>query len=69
MLEVSSFYTSVPKTTIMWGTVHEIQSETIFFVILGHFFALWPSWQHKESKFWKNEQKPLDMSSFDTSAP
>ena len=40
-----------------------------FFCHFGPFFALWPSWQHKESKFWKNEQKALDISSFDTSAP
>ena len=30
LLEISSFYTWVPKTTITWGTVHEIQSETFF---------------------------------------
>ena len=34
---MSSFYTSVPKTTII-GTVPEI-----FFVILGHFFPFYPS--------------------------
>ena len=28
MLEKSSYYTSVPKTTIIWGTLPEIQSET-----------------------------------------
>ena len=30
LLEISSFYTCVPKTTIIWGTVPEIWSETIF---------------------------------------
>ena len=28
MLEISSFYTCVPKTTIMWDTVPKMQSET-----------------------------------------
>ena len=37
MLKISSFYTSVPKTTIICGTFPEIWSETYFFVILGHF--------------------------------
>ena len=37
LLEISSFYTSVPKTTIIWGAVPEIQSKTEFFVILSHF--------------------------------
>ena len=34
LLEISSFYTYEPKTTIIWGTVPEIQSEPdIIFVI------------------------------------
>ena len=33
LLEISSFYTRVPKTTIIWGTVPEIQRDKIF----GHF--------------------------------
>ena len=37
LLEISSCYTNVPKTTIIWGMVPEIRSETHnFFVILGH---------------------------------
>ena len=28
LLEISSFYTCVPKTTIMWDTVPKMQSET-----------------------------------------
>ena len=42
LLEISSFYTCVPKITFIWGTVAEIRSETEFFVILSHFFALMP---------------------------
>ena len=41
LLEISSFYTCVPKTTIIWGTVPEIQSETNFFCHFGPFFALY----------------------------
>ena len=33
------FFTRVRKTTIILGTVSEIQSETFCFVILGHFLA------------------------------
>ena len=29
-MEISSFYTCVPKTRIIWGTIPEIQSKTIF---------------------------------------
>ena len=56
-LEISSFYTCVPKTTIIWGTVPEIQCDTdIIFCHLGPFFALSPPWQPIRSKFWKNEK-------------
>ena len=41
LLEIS-FYTCVPKATIIWGTVPEIQSETNFLVILGHFLPFTP---------------------------
>ena len=41
LLEIS-FYTCVPKATIIWGTVPEIRSETNFLVILGHFLAFTP---------------------------
>ena len=44
---IKIFYTHVRKTTIIYsynhkGTVPVIQNETEFFVILGHFFALYP---------------------------
>ena len=43
VLEISSFYTCVPKTTIIWCTVPEIQSEAdIIFCHLGANFALLP---------------------------
>ena len=42
-LEISSFYTCVPNTTTIWGTVPEIQSETNLFCDFGLFFALYPT--------------------------
>ena len=40
-LKISSFYTCVPKATIMWGTVPEIQSETDkIFCHFGPFFTI-----------------------------
>ena len=57
VLEVSSLYTCVPRTTIIWGTVPEIWSETDrIFCPFGHFFALLPLQQPKTSKFWKSEK-------------
>ena len=52
LLEISSFYTSVSKTTIIWGTVPEIWSETDrIFVILGHFLPLYPPKNQKNQNF------------------
>ena len=39
LLEISSFYTCAPKSTIIWDTVPEIQSKT---VILGDFLPFTP---------------------------
>ena len=64
LLEILSFYTCVPKTTIIWGTVPKIWSET-FFVILNHFLPFQEGYI-KILKKWKNH---LEMSSFYTSAP
>ena len=41
LLEIS-FYTCVPKTTIIWGTVTEIWREKQFVVILDHFLPFYP---------------------------
>ena len=51
-----SLYTSVPKTTIIWGTVPEIWSKTdlFFFCHFGPFFALLPPINPEN---WKNEKK------------
>ena len=56
MLEISSFYTCVPKITIIWYMVPEIQSEADRnFCHFGPFFALSPPWQPGKSKLLKNE--------------
>ena len=47
LLEISSFYTCVPKITIIWCTVPEIESETDnFFCQSGPLFALYPHHHH-----------------------
>ena len=40
---LTHIYTCVPKTTITWGTVPEIQIETEFFVILDHILLFYPT--------------------------
>ena len=61
LLEISSFYTCVPKTIIICGTVPEIQGETSFFVILGHFLPFDPPKNPKNQNFEKNKKKPGDI--------
>ena len=57
LLEISLFYTCVPKITIIWCMVPEIQSETgRIFCHFGPFFALSAPWQLGKSKFWKTEK-------------
>ena len=64
------FFTSVPKTTVIWGMVPEKKSETDKILChFGPFFALLPSYQPWKSKFWKNEKKHLRISLFYTSIP
>ena len=65
LLEISSFYSCVPKITIIWCTVPEIRSESdriflSFWVIFCFFFHPHPFWFQK-SKFWKKEKKIGDI--------
>ena len=62
MLEIWPFYTFVPKTTTMWGTVPEILSET-HIVILSHLCPFIPLTTRKIKilKIWKMY---LEMPSF-----
>ena len=71
LLEISSVYTGVPKTTIIWRTFPEIRSETESFVIMGHFLPFFPpstpltTPKIKILKKWKQ----LEISSFHTRVP
>ena len=65
LLEISSFYTCVPKITIIWCMVPEIRSETDrIFYHFGPFFVFYhhpsyppfPQWSQK-SKAWKKKKK------------
>ena len=59
MQEISSFYTSVPKTTIIWGTVPEIQSETdrIFYHFEPFFFPFPPLLNNLENQNFEKMKK------------
>ena len=55
LLEISSFYTCVPKATIIWGIVPDIRSKTDKkFCNFGPFFALLPHYWPQKLKFGKN---------------
>ena len=60
LLEISSFYKCVPRTTIIWGTVPEIQNETNLFCHFGPFFALYhppPNLTTQKTKILKKMKK------------
>ena len=60
LLEISSFYTCVPKTTIIRGTVPEIRSETDrIFCHFGPFFALLPPNNPQNQNFEKMKKKTV----------
>ena len=61
LLEISSFYTCVPKTEIIWATVSEIRNQTFFLQQESNrdchfrpFFALLPHYWPRKLKFGKN---------------
>ena len=56
LLKILSFYKCVPKTSIIWGTVLKIQSETQNFLSFWAIFTLLHSYQSRKSKFWKNKK-------------
>ena len=56
-LKISSFYTCVPKTAIIWCMAPEIWSKTdIIFCHFGPFLPFNPSNDLENQKFWKNEK-------------
>ena len=73
-LEISSFYTSVPKVIIICYTVPEIWRVTdvtvfVCFFILGNFLPFYPSKSPKNENLFKNEKNKnaREVSSFNTS--
>ena len=57
-LEISSFYTCVPKMTIIWGVVPETRSKPdILFCNLGPFFALLPPHNKPENQNFEKMKK------------
>ena len=59
LLEISSFYTCVPKIKIIWCPVPEIWSEIDrIFCRFGPFLPFCYPWQPAKSKLWKSEKKP-----------
>ena len=56
MLEISSFYACVPKTTITWGSVPEIQSERYFLLSWAILYPFTPLLMPK-IKIWKKCKK------------
>ena len=58
-LEMSSFYTCIPKVTIIWCMLPETWSATdIIFCHFEPFLAFYPPpWLPIISKFWKSEEK------------
>ena len=70
-LEVSSFYTSVPKIMIISYTVPEMWREMDVIAIchFGQFLALLPPYSPKNENVKKMKKKRLEISSFNTSEP
>ena len=67
-LEISSFYSSVPKLMIICCTVPEIWCVTDVTVVF-YFGLFYPSNSLKNQNFKKNEKKSLEISSFYTCVP
>ena len=70
LLDISSFYTRVPKTIIIWGTAPGIWSDTdrMFLSFWSIFFPFTPLTTDK-IKILKKWKKHLEMSSFYTCVP
>ena len=58
LLEISSFYTCVPKNHIhmMYGSC-DTERDIEFFVILGHFLSFYPTWWSQKSKLKRKKKK------------
>ena len=70
LLEISSFCTYVPKTTIIWGAVPEIRKiQRQNFLQTWVVFCPFTTPNNLEIKILKKWRKHLEISSFDTCVP
>ena len=61
-LEMSSFYTSTTKNTIIWCMLTQIWSAHIIFCHFRPFFVLLAHYRPWKLKFWKNVKKHQEIS-------
>ena len=61
LLEISSFYTCQPKTTIIWGTVPEIQSEADIIFVIFPIYHIKSTWRHYPFTHVYHKWKPYDI--------
>ena len=70
-LEMSSFYTIVPKMMIIWYTIPKIWhvTDVMLFLILGYFLHFYPLTCPKNENFKKMKKKHLEISALYTCVP
>ena len=68
LLEISSFCTCVPKTTIIWLAVLRIQSKDKFINILDHFLPFY-HWNNPDNQNFEKMKNILEILSFYTFSP
>ena len=69
LLEISSFYTSISKTTIIWGTLPETEWNRQDFLSFTAIFCPFNPLNPRKTKILKKWKKHLEISSFYTSVP
>ena len=69
LLEISSFYTSVPKTTLIWGMLLETQWDRQTILLFRAIFCPFNPLKTRKIKILKKSEIHLEISSFYTSVP
>ena len=64
LLEISSFYTSVPKTTLIWGMLLETQWDRQTILLFRAIFCPFNPLKTRKIKILKKSEIHLEMSSF-----
>ena len=62
-LEISLFYTCVPKILMMIYSSRDIETDKMKLVILGHVLPFYSPKNQKDQNFEKHEKKLLEISS------